>query len=541
MTGLLASRSCVLAVAVAALGCGDVTCASHEVVHELNGRRVQISAQHRAGVGIGLAGAPHAFAIAYPTWEDSGIHISMTVDDRPPVMVGHESDGDLEEIAAAVEIAVSDDGLHVASRHGERWQVFHLLPKGTPFDAPGPETTGDAIDLSTYGTPEEIAIEVLEDEAHGHGAPFELLLRALGDQDPSPALDRALLHGWPGARHQSLVMSRLTHEATGDEFREATFERAKEVIAEHEALAVLTAEQQQNESALIEALVVLGPERVAWLDERMVAQWEAQEGDLPPRVFTYFSARRDERRPFANAEPMAEPLRARAAAAARRWLEAHHVSDGRFQSIAPTASAAWGVAIHYVAHEGTDEDERWLHDVLLASWPGAEESPQVHDTVVSVARGRLGAPTDAWERDALRAAERALGGERVRDATDLLLALDAPPASIDRAFDASIASGRGGIQLVRANTDRASPAWKRATVARARAAETPAGSDYEARASASALRELGFDLAVELEDCEAMNELAERHVQRERIPASCAPAAPPPPGGPTKAAPTKAP
>ena len=516
-------------VAIAAIGCGETTCSSHEVLHEQNGRRVTISAQRRAGVGLGGVGAPHAFGIVYPTWEDGGIRIMMTIDDRPAVLVGHQDDGNLEELAAAVEVAVSEDGLHVASRHGERWQVVHLLPKGTPFDAPGPEVTGGDVDFASFRTPEEIAIAVLEDESQGYGAPFELLLRALADQDPSPALDRALLHGWPGDRHQSLVMGRLQHDAVSDEFREAVFERAKEVIAAHEALDELTSDQMQNETAVIETVAVLGPERLAWIDERMVAQWEARAGAMPHRVWVYFSARRDGRRPFANAEPLSGPLRARVAAGGRRWLEAHHVTEGRFRPFEQLEPAPWRTAIDYVADEGTDEDEVWLHDVLLASWPVEGNFRHVHDAVVAAAVGRLGTPSDAWKDRALRAAERGIEGEHLRDATDLLLALDAPEATIDRAFDALLDRGRHeDTAVIRSSAERASERWRRATVARARATEMPPpGPGYDARARAAAIRELGFDLAVGLGDCEAMNELVARNVQRERIPPSCAPPAPP--------------
>lgn len=512
-----------LALSLMAAGC-QCAMSSAEAVHEENGRRVRIGVEHRAGIGVGAIGAPHAFGILHPTWEDSGIRIVMNVDERPAVLVGHAPQGEVEAIASAVEVAVSKDGAHVAARYQGPWVVFHLLPNGTPFDAPGSQVDAEQVDFAAFGTPEDIAVALLSDPDQGHGASWELFFEAVAAQDPSPRVDRALLLGWPdGRRHREVVGQRLAHPNATEALREDVFERAKDAVARYEAVAPSFPLDRQAELAVFGAFAKLGPERLAWLDERIVTRWEAPEELLPSRLASFMSSRLRSRGPFEGCTRMAAPLRARAAAASRRWLTAGLVRDGVLRELGRNEGTVFLVLVEWVALEGTPEDARWLHELLLASWPHPGSLRHVHVAVLNVVRGELGVPDPDWRRRALEAAEAALETEYLHDGLTLLLELGAPPPSLERAFDAAIE--RGGIVelgLVKRHHVRASEAWRRDAVRRILAMPEPASSaPYEARHRHGNVRELGFELALAVEDCAALDALAPNGLARERIPASC--------------------
>ncbi len=509
-------RAQLLLVFLFATACAPLTCESAEVVHEEHGRRVEIRAEHRAGMGVGAVGAPHAFGILYPTWEDSGIRVTMTVDDRPGVIVGWEPNGDVDAIGDAVGVAISENGQHVAARHGEIWRVFHLLPKGTPFDAPGSEVTESEVDFSTFRSPEDIAVGVLEDHEQGFGTDWELLLAAAEAQDPSPRLDLALLAGWPdGDAHERIVASRLEAGSVDPAFADALFARARTFV-ETWTESRPRVGVSPPEEAVDRSFVRLGAERLAWLDEHRIGQWEGLEGDPDEWLSWYLSDRRQSRARFEGAPPLPEALARRGAGAARRYLE-RKVTDGVVTVDRGPVSRA---TIEWVGVEGSDVDRKWMHDLFLASWPAGDDV--VHRTMLEIAGERLGETVADWRTRSLASAERALDGDGYRRAAELLFALDAPQATKDRAFD--VLFERREHSLIEDEASEASEGWRRQTVGRIRALEETNPSAFASN------RRIGFALALTLDDCEDIVALARFERETRRIPLACrapAPANPP--------------
>lgn len=503
--------------------CGECGCERASTVHEINGLTLTVRAVHYRGVGVEGAGG-HGFGILWPTLEDEGVGLTVQVDERPEVPIGRRSSGDEETLAAAVEVQVSEDAQHIACRPDDTssWRVLHLLPLGTPFYGPVMEIEGEP-DLSAYETPEQIALAMLRGPPGSLGE-RALLWQALEEQAPSDALDLAVLPHWPTSeRAHDIVLVRLRAEATRP-FRDAVRERALAEVGPppSPAPAEYTVPPSERRAALIRAYAVIsahGRHAMGALDDRMIAELSARAQDGLPigyPLLEWLHHRFQDESPFDGAPPMSEDRKARAVAAGRGMLERRYVREGVLESAEPRGPRGEQDRLaELVTTLGAASDRAWFHDLALASFPTPDPIPTLH-----VARGYRGAISHDWKARANAAALTALDDASVRvTSTEILLALDAPPPSIDRAFDALLHANQRP-RLIRENLEHTSEPWRRRTVAWC--VET---RPWDREDSLGELRATCLAIAVDLTDCDSARALATDY-ERRRLPRECREGAP---------------
>lgn len=206
-------------------GCSRSLCAPETNAHRQLG---DLTVSLRAGPAAGLdVGEPMAASVDAESINGAGHVLYLTVQDRPPILV-HASSTDAsgrpfdgppteEQLDAAVnacQVKASEDGRHVAFRPSSTgpWQVFHMLPVGVPFDAPGT----DGANLSKLPPPEQIARDVITDPEREYGRDWTLPWKAVSQQPASSRWDEMVIGVWPQAAPSHEILAGWVEEGPGE-------------------------------------------------------------------------------------------------------------------------------------------------------------------------------------------------------------------------------------------------------------------------------------------------------------------------------------
>jgi hypothetical protein len=199
-------------------------CTEHSasrVVTSTDGESIKISASSLDDTSIKWA----AHGVGWET--KRGFVLSMSVGDRPAVVLERLSDAEQAPTEAEVKLLISQvqpslspDGQHLrvvwksTKAHAE---LFHLLPKGSPFqlDLPGHKLpTGDDLDWSKLPNSEKLASDALAQAAKAHKdcrVPGQhYFWDALYDAVPGTALEGPVLDLWPECFNARLLVINIT-------------------------------------------------------------------------------------------------------------------------------------------------------------------------------------------------------------------------------------------------------------------------------------------------------------------------------------------